>query len=279
MNNLYIILISIFVIISSNIIYWGWSKVNFVKKDKWSYIIFCLINIVFLIYFLSMRFVDDWIRINDYFNKKIFNVNEYQHSIIISKAFLLDMCPFMSIALPLSFFDKTRKTSALLSPFCILGGLITLPFIGLSEPNATLNFHYLFVGTTNNPLYFMIHIYILNFGILALRRFNNFKYIDYLYLHIIAFSYFLYIFIVSKSLNVTYNVTGLVENDWTDPILGSYYNAGKIFNLPYPYMVIIWFFIAYIFIIGVYTSKFLIYKKKFTFLKQKIVLVWKKLFK
>lgn len=283
MNTLYILLICIFSIIISNLVYTIIQK-YFHKKSTtnngykfnlslFSYFFWASIGIIFIAYFITFRFYDQWKSLFEYFKSEEINnvnyLNQYQHSIILSKGFLLDMCPFMSLALPISFvLDKSTKTSSYLAPFCIFGGAITIPFIFISEPNVELNAKYIFVGTSANPLYFMIHWFILVFGILALRRNKNPKFINLIYLHLIAIIYFTYIIIISRTLNVTYNVTGTVKNDWTNEFYGSYYNVSVYLHLPYPYVMIVSYLIAYILIVFMWLFKTLYFKYSFVISKK-----------
>lgn len=286
MTTFYIILICLLSIIVTNIIYTfalkfflkskiGINGINLNKKHfVWtksfiSYLLWAFIGLSFLIYFTLFRFYNQWLNLHNYIESgeiKNPDLNGiYYHSITISKGLLLDMCPFMALALPVSFiFDKSKKFSSYLSPFCIFGGMITLPFISLSEPNVDFNLHYIFIGTSANPLYFMIHWFILVFGILALRRNKHANFFDLIYLHLIAAFYFGYIILVSRLLNVQYNVTGTVEKDWTDPYLGSYYNVSQIMHLSYPWVMIVSYTLSYIFIVGLWMCRvcYLKYWKK-----------------
>ncbi len=279
MTWLYILLITIFGIIVSNVLYTYLSKLvyksNFFLKNKnlgqtkklsrenFEWIIWSSISVIFLIYFITVRFYDDWDRFTKYINDKSNypSTNQYAHSIYISKALLLDMCPFMSLSLPISFIcDKTKRAPSFFAPFCIYGGCITLPFIPYSEPNAVFDWHYIFIGTDANPIFFFMHFYLTVFGILALRANTRPKFFDLTYMHIIAAIYFAYVVGVSRTMNVTYNVTGTSMNDWTDPVLGSYHGVQEFLKLDYPAVMIVGFSFSYLVIVGMYLSKIFIHK-------------------
>lgn len=273
MTVFYTLLIAIFSILITNLLLFLWNKFvikNFnpnvnniflkkiITKENLDFIFWMIINIFFFTYFVYFRFANQWETLYDFStnNQDYQGLSEYSRSIILSKGLLLDMCPFMSLSLSISFIlDKSKKITALLSPYAILGGVITLPFVSLSEPDATFNLHYFFIGTSTNPLFFFMHLYLLVFGIIGLRRYNSAKLTDYIWLHVIAISYFSYILIASRLLDVTYNVTGVVKNDWTDPIFGSWYNFAQIINIGYPGVMILGYCMGYIFIVSTWAIK------------------------
>lgn len=264
MTLFYILLITFASILITNvaftIIHKKLFKLSFFKNEKrkeWiSYGFWVIIGISFLTYFISYRFYNQWVDLHDYLsNPDSYNLTDYSRSIILSKGFLLDMCPFMSLCLSFSFIvDKSKKFSSYLSPFCILGGLITLPFIPYNEPNEPFDANYIFIGTQANPLYFMMHYYLVVFGILAFRRNKNKTWFDIIWLHVVAIVYFSYIIIVSRIYNVQYNVTGTVSNDWMDPIYGSWYGFTEIFKLDFPTSMIVGYSLGYCFITGLWIS-------------------------
>ena len=267
MNTIYILLITFASIILSNLIYTLYQKIlnnkidNKLKphlKKNIEHIVTATISMLFLIYFIVVRFYDDWVNLHNYIKNPI-DLSEYSRSIVYSKALLLDFCPFLGILLPLSLiFDKTKRFSACVGTFSIYGGMVTLPFIFFSEPDQTITAHYLFIGTSVNPLYFLLHWYLAVYGIIAVRRYKIPKFKDLIILHIIALVFYSYVLILSNSLNVTYNVSGTNKNDWMDPIYGSYYGVHKFSKIDYPYVVIVSFIVSYIVIVSFWCSNVLI---------------------
>lgn len=269
MTTLYVFLVTFFSLLITNIAYTlvskklvkqnkVWAKETKIKWEWITYAFWAIIGISFLIYFISLRFFDQWKALNEYMNSTDFGkTNLYSHSILLSKGFLLDMCPFMSLALNVSFLDKSKKLRTYLAPFCILGGAITLPFVEYTEPYETFNLHYIFVGSQTNPLYFMMHWYLVVFGVLALRHNKKPKWSDFAWLHIVAIVYFGYIITISRTYGVAYNVTGTVENDWMDPDFGSWYGFTAIFKLPFPTIMILGYCLGYVFVNGLFLSRIL----------------------
>lgn len=223
----------------------------FAKKVFYNYFFWAIPSILILIYFILFRFADSWKNLIEHFTVP----NDwtipggYTHSIIISKALLLDMCPFVALAMPLTLIiGRKRKIANVLAPYALFGGAITLLGGVLFDNNAVFSFEYIFLGFKNNELYFIMHAYLLAIGtsIMVANREKKFTYI--IYLHIFAILYFSYIITISKTLNVNWNVTGTVENDWLPS--GEYGTVSKIFNLSFPYVMILSFSLVYIFIFG-----------------------------
>jgi hypothetical protein len=72
-------------------------------------------------YQLIFRFFNDFSKVTEALRK-----HEYFDSIIFSKGFLLDLCPFCSFCISIALIiDPSRKIANILSYFGIFGGLIT----------------------------------------------------------------------------------------------------------------------------------------------------------
>ncbi|MEF9984800.1 MAG: DUF5378 family protein [Malacoplasma sp.] len=243
MNINSLILIIIVIIFCLSIIplrIWG-------RKIYSNYFFWFVPNILFLSYFIIFRFIEDWIGLNEMLLRNEAYVEPYIYSITYSKALLLDLCPFVAILLPiLLILFKNRNLANIIAPFAIFGGLITLFGGVLFDNNAKLTIDYILFGYENNEIYFMMHAYLLINGIMVLVTCNNKKIITILWSHIFALIYFMYILTLSKSLNITWNVTGIVPNDWLPG--GQYQTVSNIFNLQYPYVMIVSLILAYIFI-------------------------------
>lgn len=231
------------------------------KKIYSNYLFWIIPNVLFFSYFIIFRFIEDWIS----FNEIQSNVNnliegDFYYSIIYSKALLLDLCPFIALVLPLSLIIfKKRSVANIISPFAIFGGLITLFGGVLFDNNAKFNIEYIFLGYENNEIYFFMHAYLLIYGVMVLVTCDNKKFIYILWSHIFALLYFLYILSLSKLLNINWNVTGIVQNDWLSG--GQYYLVSNIFKLEFPYVMLISFLLAYLFINSNILTNILINKK------------------
>lgn len=172
------------------------------------------------------------------------NYNQYDYqlglnqpsSVLVSKAFLLDMCPFMCLCLALSFIvDKHKKAIKVIAPWAIFGGAITL-FGGVlfSElpPHLSLG-EYIFVGQTspNNRLYFIMHFYLFVFGIIGLVSAKRFSINDFLYSCLYASLYLIYVKIMVIYTHCEWNATGMVANDW---YRGEYRAVYEVLQLSFP---------------------------------------------
>lgn len=218
------------------------------RKIYSNYLFWIIPSILFFSYFIIFRFIEDWINFGEILSKRDPLIEGgFYYSITYSKALLLDLCPFIALMLPLSLImSKKRNIAKIISPFAIFGGLITLFGGVLFDDNAKLNAEYIFFGYENNELYFIMHAYLLISGVMVLVTCENKKFIYILWSHIFALLFFLYILTLSKLLNVNWNVTGIVQNDW---LPGGQYNlVSDIFKLKFPYIILVSFLLAYLFI-------------------------------
>lgn len=223
-------------------------RVIFAKKPRY-YFGFLIWGIASVVYFLAVRWIPDLIGLVNYLRGEM--VNEYTRSIGWSKVLLLDMCPFLSIFMPVYYgFFPRCKLNKLLASISIFTGSITLYAIKYS-PIANFDFQYLFFGIIPNRLYFLMHFNIVVFGMaILLVHYEPFVKIDFIHVMYVGAIYLLYAYVLKLIFSVEYNVTGLVVNDWIinnqSGVMGEYYLAGKIINLTFPnvYGVVIVAFLA-----------------------------------
>ncbi|MGL4616742.1 MAG: DUF5378 family protein [Mycoplasmoidaceae bacterium] len=233
------------------------------KKILGNYLFWAIPATIFLAYFIDVRFFDDW---SDFFNNTSIitgdKLTSYPESITISKALLLDLCPFLGIFLPISLIlDKTRKTSYVLAPFCILGGFTVFGSVlaGVSPGgNVEFTYQYLFVGHRGNELYFILHSYLIVMGFMLVfqSNVNKLKYLWTYYVFIA--SYFLYVYIIVETTKVEYNTSGISIRDWLTNeqnaaydngffVDGEYSGVSKVFwNIPYPWIMIFAYFMGWL---------------------------------
>lgn len=230
----------------------------FGKKIKNNYWFWSIPSLFFLIYFIVLRFYDAWSNLNQYLdiNGSIWLRKKnltYYDSIVVSKALLLDLCPFVALALPFSLIvDKSRRIAQAISPFCILGGAVTIPFIATSDPSAEISAKFLFLGNAPNQIFFIMHLYVIVCGTMVLSNSRNRTWWNLLDCHIFAALYFGYVCFVSYTTNTTWNVTGINENDWTiGAYRGEYSEVSNILNLKWPNVMIVSFVMAYVFVVGI----------------------------
>lgn len=175
-----------------------------IRKITNSWICWAAIGIIILAYVISFRFYDDW---------KNFDTT---NNISISKALLLDICPFCAFALPLAMvLDPTRNVAKVIAPFAIFGGWITILTIGITPGiNANLSVEFIFLGADPNPLYYMMHVINACLGLFVVLSAPRNTYINWIYMHAFAIFYYSYVAIMMLSFNLYSNVSGLNIYDW-----------------------------------------------------------------
>jgi hypothetical protein len=150
------------------------------------------------------------------FNNLIHYDKNVDDTIIISKGLLLDLCPFCALMLPLCLIiDPTRRLAAVLSPFAIFGGLITLfgEIATNADGDVTLSPTYIFLGIGQNPMYYMIHFINLVLGFFVLANFPRVYLKGFIYMCYFIILYFAYVLIVVAATGTEENVTGVTGND------------------------------------------------------------------
>lgn len=231
---------------------------RFTKKLYSKYWFYSIVSIIYLIYFIALRYsmnISDLIsfNINDYSP----DIRGYVRSFTLSKVFLLDLCPLMSLFLPLSLIiDKTRNAAKVLSLFGLLGGFVTIFSNLIFVTNINVNiFQFIFIGESPNHLFFFSHYFIALLSLIVLsnsKKFNKWSVIG----AILFFAIFVgYVLIISRIFKIQCNTTGLTEGDWYNPY-PSYIFWYSQYNIlfkwtPWDYRICIffWYTIASIIIV------------------------------
>lgn len=199
---------------------------KYTKKVYTSYYFYLIVSILYLIYFVVLRYsrnIEDLIN----FDAHKFNVYEidYMSSFTKSKVLSLDLCPMISILLPLSLiFDKTRTTSKVFALYGLLGGIVTIFSSVIFVKEISINyFEFIFVGEDPNYLFFFSHYFIALLSLIVLC--NSKKFTKWSWLGSLLFiSLFIsYIAIMSSCLNIKCNTTGLTQGDWYSPYDSLYF--------------------------------------------------------
>lgn len=217
---------------------------KFAKRLFASYYFYAITAAIGLTYFLALRWIwdlKDWIDGNNL-------------SFIKSKVLLLDMCPFLAVAMSLTMlFDRKRKFLPVLAWFAIVGAGITIfgqimfEQVGPNGSNSHLQNLTWWEYTFFNQLYFMMHFYIFIIAWIAILNSPSFNWSRIVSAHIYAISYFLYVTMIVFSLDIQFNATGLVINDWKPG--GQYQVIGSWFSgLNWPAQPIIAFSLVWVWI-------------------------------
>ncbi|QGZ97382.1 hypothetical protein GE118_01060 [Mycoplasma sp. NEAQ87857] len=217
-------------------------------------------SLIFLIYFIIFRYSIDIKELITIYQDNNPSLNA-RYSGIMSRIFFLDWCPAFALLISFAYlFDNKGRVIYIFSIMSIVGGYITLPTIPLSETIDHITLKYLFIGTDVNRLYFLMHWYLAVSGTISFIFYTKPKYSDVIYAHITAALYFIYVAFISLSLDVLHNVTGIRESDWRPG--GEYENVIPILKVDFPYVIIVGFGMAYIFINSSLLIKAALHKHK-----------------
>ena len=130
--------------------------VSIVICNKWTrkvtncYFFWLAIAALSLGWLLANRFVPDWIK---------YITNKEHDDITISRAFLLDACPFSALAMCVSLIvDPSRKMARLFSPLAIIGGSITIVSLSFDQTiGAEMSAEFIFYGFYPNKCYYALY--------------------------------------------------------------------------------------------------------------------------
>lgn len=205
---------------------------HWIRKVTNCYFFWAIIAGFFLIWLFIFRFGPD---ISRFIHTPITDPSDIQQSIVISKAFMLDVCPFAAIGMCATLiFDPTRKIARSLAPIALIGGAITVCSVAFDESiHAALTAQFIFIGDPTNSgmkCYFIMHFIqvVLAVGVMLNTPRNGWK--GTLGTLIIISAYYIYVAIVMAATGATWNVSGLSINDWLPE--GEYHYVAEIFNIP-----------------------------------------------
>lgn len=213
-----------------------------------SYIYWAIIGSLSLAYFLFARWIP---YIQEYFVFDFLsNNNIYTYSITISRVFLLDLCPAVGFLLPLVLIiDKTKTLAKIISPYAIIGSIVTIYSTVLTTSDNVNIIEYIFIGDDQNRMFFMMHFLslILAIGVMLVSR-NYTSWSSFGSFLFIAF-YIAYVTIFVDLKNVLYNTTGVSKFDWYDDVYGNFSEYGivyDIFKIQFPIIKWLMYFFAVI---------------------------------
>ncbi len=228
----------------------------FVYRITKKYYFLASLSIIFLVYFIIFRYVPDFITaIDKGYLPTPQHPNSYTYSFYSSKILLLDLCPLMMFLIPLALIiDPTKNFAKVLAPLGLIGAVVTL-FGGVPFDDAVKNlawddfWKYLFIGVTNehdtlNRLYFMMHYMLLIISLVTLLNTSQYTKWSMLGAHLFFLVFLIYALILSRTLNIINNVTGLVQNDWYGGTYNEYGALYKMLPMDFPGIVIFWYFIG-----------------------------------
>lgn len=211
-----------------------------------SYLYWSILGAISLSYFLFARWIP---YIEEYFNFDFSQKsNIYNYSITISRVFLLDLCPAVAFVLPIVLIvDKTKTLAKIISPYAIIGSIVTIYSTVLTTSDNVNWIEYIFIGDSDNRMFFMMHFIslILAIGIMLVSKkytswstFGSFLFVAF---------YIAYVTIFVDLKNVLYNTTGVSKLDWYDDIYWNFSEYGivyEIFKIPFPIIKWVMYFFA-----------------------------------
>lgn len=224
---------------------------NKTKKIFSNYWFYSISSSIFLLIFIAFRWSFDlksWIENDD---RQLIGGLQ----VIKSKVLLLDLCPFNYVFLCLfCIFDKKRFYASAISVISLIGGAVTIYGQIAFEAIGKINSNIFTVVDPNmkwweytfaNQLYFIMHFYLTIFGLIILMNTSGFDLKKIIVNHLYIVLFFIYIIIISFSMNIKWNVTGISENDWGPT--GEYGVIGKFLSfLSWPWQPIIVFLFIWI---------------------------------
>ncbi|MGL6125354.1 MAG: DUF5378 family protein [Metamycoplasmataceae bacterium] len=241
-----------------------------------NYYVMAFSGIIFFVYFWVIRYHEDVTNlINGTFlinGEHSNNLEANTGNIRVSKAFLLDLCPFIALLISIMWtFDRERAFLKVLAPYAFFGGVVTI-FGQISQEGVGAS-NNLYVVTTSwdfifgNEGYFLMHYFSIIFGLIILMNSKGFGLYGIGGAVAFPMVYFSYVMIIVTQFNVTQNATGLVEGDWTEN--GQYATVWKIFGeLPFPYITILCYSLVAVYIfLWIYLRNILIFENKWKHLK------------
>lgn len=243
-------------------------KFYIAKRIVNSYFFWAFFSILFLIYFFLLRWYSDFTTLYSYNLEDLKKQDLYTYSFLVSKTWLLDLCPMVFVTLPFSLIiDKTRNIAKVIAPFSMIGGFLTIISSFWNETlDPGVNFmQYIFYGQGVNKIFFSTHYLSLMLGICVLLNSKTFTKWSVLGNLVFISCFIGYIAIFMKTMGVMTNTTGLSKYDWvkyenTDFWYSQYSILYNFFYIEYPYCVVVFYSFVMIFVFLIMTAKNLLTK-------------------
>ncbi|MCV3728744.1 DUF5378 domain-containing protein [Ureaplasma miroungigenitalium] len=195
--------------------YLWWSNQHFMKS-KW--LLNCVLCCAFLLYFILIRYSYDAEQLVFLKTHSPIYIQQhyYEYSFRMSKVLLLDWCPcVMMILILLGIFDYKQHLLQYFGFVSFSLGLFTIIGSAFQEPILYSDaLEYTFIGLGNDRLYFMMHFFMVIFGLINYLRIQSINKIGIIMAHLFLIGYIAYANILAYSLHIDYNVGGFKIGDW-----------------------------------------------------------------
>lgn len=205
---------------------------KWIRKVTNSYFFWLVIGAFWFVWLIVFRFSYQW---SDYIAQAKLGFDDpgsIEQSYIISKAYLLDVCPFVALAMCFALIvDPTRKFARTLAPMAIIGGAITVISMSFdTDTNASWTIEFIFFGSDPNYCYFIMHFLqvVLGVGVLLNTPSGGWK--NWLATLLVTLAFYGYVAIVMAATGCRWNTSGLSINDWLED--GEYHFVSKLFGMP-----------------------------------------------
>lgn len=216
-----LVLITIFIVVAMIVAH------KWIKKVTNCYFLWLAIGAFCFAWLLVFRFVPDWIKYTNYVNAGYLDPGTYENSNTISRAWLLDACPFAGLTMcVLIMADPTRKAARSFAPIALVGGIITIASL-MADESAQLNAQFIFFGDSVNECYFFLHFIqiVIPVGIMLNTPKGGWR--AWVLCLLMALVYYSYVAIAKTFTKADWFVSGLSINDWES---GEYYAVHEIFS-------------------------------------------------
>lgn len=205
---------------------------KWIRKVTNCYFFWLAIATLCLTWLIMFRFRFDWATYAQALKEgTLTDPGTEPQSRIISKALLLDICPFAAIAINVSLIlDPSRKVARALSPITLVGGLFTVIGLMFSKDNSVqLTAEYIFIGVGPNRCFFIMHFIQLVLAIAVMLNTPRNGWKGFIACLLASIFVYVYVAIVMSITGCRWYCSGLAINDWE---FGEYSFAAEIFHLP-----------------------------------------------
>lgn len=212
----------VFAIVAAQIVTHKW-----VRKVTNCYFFWLGVGLLVCGWLIGFRFAEAWQRYAIEHTRPNFDPTEYGDAFVLSKAFLLDICPAMGLLLPFSMIvDPTRKSSRAIAPLAFIGGLFIILLDIPTSSEAEFTWEYIFFGVGDNTCYFILHALNLILAVGIMLNTPGYGWKGYLVSVGTAILFYSYVGIMMATTKVSWFVSGLHLNDWSP--LGEYHQVAEV---------------------------------------------------
>ncbi len=200
---------------------------KYIKKVTNCYFFWLIVAGFCFVWLLVFRFVPEWI---DYTKMVPFeDPSAYDPSVAISRAYMLDVCPFFALfILAALILDPTRKVARASAPLALIGGSITIISMSFDQTiPISFTIQFIFFGEDPNSCYFIMHFIQVIMSVAVLLNTPSGGWKNWLATLIITILFYSYVAICMAATGCRWNCSGLSFNDWDT---GEYAQVAAIFG-------------------------------------------------